>query len=113
MIMRKQTPMTIGVLAKQANIGVETVRFYERKGIIQQPPKVGGFVYSDDDIKRIRLVKKIQEIGFTLEEIKGFLAFDSCSQDTKQAISKSSVKIQEVSRMRLTQVLRARLSTGL
>lgn len=95
--MKEQTSMTIGALAKSAQVGVETVRFYERKGIIRQPTKTNGFrYYSDDDVKRIRLVKQMQEIGFTLEEIKAFLVFDTCS-DTKQLIrQKSKDKIAEM-----------------
>ena len=95
--MKEQISITIGALAKSANVGVETVRFYERKGIVRQPPKTNGFrYYSDDDVKRIRLVKKMQEIGFTLEEIKAFLVFDTCSE-TKQLIQqKSQDKIAEI-----------------
>ena len=42
--MKEQTPITIGMLAKSADVGVETIRFYERKAIIQQPPKTAAFV---------------------------------------------------------------------
>lgn len=96
--MNKQSPLTIGVLAKQANVGVETIRFYERKGLITQPPKTGGFRhYSEDDVKRIRLVKKLQEIGFTLEEIKEFLLYDHCCNDSRQVIKrKSQEKIAQI-----------------
>lgn len=98
MLMNKQPPLTIGVLAKQANVGVETIRFYERKGIITQPPKTGGFRhYSDNDVKRILLVKKLQVIGFTLEEIKEFLLYDHCCSDSKKMIKrKSQEKIQQI-----------------
>ncbi len=98
MTMNEQAPITIGVLAKRANVGTETIRFYERKGIITQPPKSGGFrYYSEDDIKRIRLIKKAQEIGFTLEEIKDFLMLDTCTSDARQVIQqKAGHKIQEV-----------------
>jgi len=85
--MNMQTTMTIGALAKAAGVGVETVRFYERKGIITQPPKTAGFrYYSEEDTKRIRLVKKLQEIGFTLDEIKAFLEFDTCCSQSRQVI---------------------------
>ena len=96
--MSQQSPITIGVLAKRANVGVETIRFYERKKIIVQPPKSGGFrYYSEDDVKRIRLIKKAQEIGFTLEEIKEFLMLDACTSEAKQVIKKkASQKLQEV-----------------
>jgi MerR family mercuric resistance operon transcriptional regulator len=109
--MNKQKPITIGVLAKQANVGVETVRFYERKGIITQPAKTNGFRhYSNEDVKRIRLIKKAQKIGFTLEEIKEFLSFDSCCNDSRKAIrQKSQDKIVEIKQkiVDLTFVLQA------
>ena len=109
--MNKQGPITIGVLAKLAGVGVETVRFYERKKLIIQPPKTSGFRhYSNDDVKRIRLIKKAQQIGFTLEEIKEFLSFDTCSDESRRSIRKNSQdKIAEIKQkiMDLTVVLQA------
>ncbi len=98
MSVNNKSALTIGVLAKEANVGVETVRFYERKGIIIQPPKTGGFRhYSDDDVKRIRLVKKLQEIGFTLEEIKEFLLYDHCCGESRELVKrKSQAKMAEI-----------------
>lgn len=97
-MMKNQTPITIGILAKSTNVSVETIRFYERKAIIQQPPKTGGFrYYSEDDIKVVRLVKKLQGIGFSLNEIKEFLVFDSCCTQSRQVVrDKSQSKIQEI-----------------
>lgn len=96
--MKKQSTMTIGALAKTANVGVETIRFYERKGIIQQPPKRGGFrYYNEGDARRIQLVKKLQDIGFTLEEVKEFLLTETCCGETKTLIAqKSKRKIAEI-----------------
>ena len=95
--MNEQISITIGALAKSADVGVETVRFYERKGIILQPPKKNGFrYYSDSDIKRIRLVKEMQGVGFTLEEIKEFLVFDTCSETKHLIKQKSQDKIAEI-----------------
>ncbi|MEM0909462.1 MAG: MerR family transcriptional regulator [Pseudomonadota bacterium] len=96
--MNKQQKMTIGYLAKNANVGVETVRFYERKGILQQPPKQGGFrYYQESDVKRIRLVKRLQDIGFTLDEVKEFLVAETCCGEAKSVIrQKSNEKISEI-----------------
>ena len=72
--MNEKKPITIGVLAKAANVGVETIRFYQRKAIIEQPPKTNGFRhYSNEDIRIVRLVKKLQGVGFSLDEIKDFV----------------------------------------
>lgn len=96
-MMKQQSPITIGVLAKRANVGVETVRYYERKALIEQPPKIGGFRhYLEDDVKRIRLVKKMQEIGFTLDEIKEFLVFDTCAKSNALIRQKSAEKLVEI-----------------
>lgn len=94
----KVKPLTIGVLAKLASVGVETIRFYERKGIIQQPEKNGGFRhYQEDDIRIVRLVKKLQAVGFTLDEIKAFLVFDSCCSQSRQVVKQKSLdKISEI-----------------
>ena len=64
--------MKIGETAQITGVGVETVRFYERKGLIAQPPRPanGGFRrYPEDSIERIRFIRKSQEIGFSLREI--------------------------------------------
>lgn len=69
--------MRIGELAKAANVGVETVRFYERKGLIQQPlrPSDGGFrTYPRKATSRIRFIRQAQDLGFSLREIEDLLS---------------------------------------
>ena len=90
--------LTIGTLAKSAQVGVETVRFYERKGIIEQPKKTASFrIYAESDIMRIRFVKKMQDLGFSLEEIKSFLFLGECSSKTTSEIKKlTNKKIEEI-----------------
>ena len=66
--------VTIGTLAKKANVNTETIRFYEKEGLILQPEKKGGFrYYSIDYVSRIRFIKRSQELGFTLSEAKELL----------------------------------------
>ncbi len=62
---------TISKLAKEAGVGVETIRFYERKKLLKQPsPTRSSFrEYRQEDIGRIRFIKRAQEIGFTLAEV--------------------------------------------
>lgn len=91
-------PFTIGKLADQSGVGVETVRFYERKGLIKKPPNKKGFrEYHEDDAKRIRFIKRAQGLGFTLKEIKELLELNlnlhSTCGDIKQ---RADVKIKEV-----------------
>ncbi|WP_413694023.1 MerR family transcriptional regulator [Psychromonas sp. KJ10-2] len=96
--MNENKPITIGVLAKAANVGVETIRYYQRKAIIEQPEKVNGFRhYSNEDIRVIRLVKKLQGVGFSLDEIKEFLVFDHCCSESRSVVKhKSLTKIEEI-----------------
>lgn len=68
---------TIGRAAKAAGVNVETIRFYERKGLIEQPlkPADGGMrEYEDDTVSRIRFIRQAQEIGFSLHEIAELLS---------------------------------------
>tara|TARA_R110002049_G_scaffold255344_5_gene430913 strand:- start:529 stop:912 length:384 start_codon:yes stop_codon:yes gene_type:complete len=69
---------TISNVAKELRINVETVRFYERKGLIQQPPKpeVGYRHYPKNTIDRISFIKRSQGLGFTLDEIANLLTLN-------------------------------------
>jgi len=66
---------TIGKVAKSLNINIETIRFYEKRGLIEQPlkPETGYRVYPEDTINRIRFIKNAQQLGFTLKEILNLL----------------------------------------
>lgn len=90
--------LTIGVLAKSAGVGVETVRFYERKGLIQQPEKVGGFrYYSLDLVERIKFIKRSQELGFTLKEAQELLELKLKSKARcEDVLIKTESKIKEI-----------------
>lgn len=68
--------LTIGQLAKQTNVHVETLRYYERRGLISKPPRtVSNYrVYSPEILRRVKFIKQAQELGFSLEEIKRLLA---------------------------------------
>jgi len=67
---------TIGKLAKEAGVGVETVRFYERRGILNQPPKPtqGYRTYSQRDLVTIKYVKEAQGLSFSLDEVQSLFA---------------------------------------
>jgi MerR family mercuric resistance operon transcriptional regulator len=70
--------MTIGKLAEAAGVGVETIRFYQRSGLLPEPerPLSGYREYSNDDVRRIRFIKRAQTLGFNLEDITGLLRLD-------------------------------------
>ena len=69
---------TIGGLAKAAGVGVETVRYYQRRGLLPEPARPPGEIrrYGDEDLKRLRFIRRAQAAGFTLEEIGELLALD-------------------------------------
>lgn len=70
--------MTIAKLAEAGGVGVETVRFYQRRGLLDQPDRDGGVRrYSVDDAKRLRFIRAAQAAGFTLEEIGLLLGLDA------------------------------------
>ena len=75
--------LRIGQLAEQADISVETIRFYERRGLIQRPTKpVSGYrEYSQEILSRLRFIKKAKSLGFTLDEIENLLQLsqDECA----------------------------------
>lgn len=68
--------ISIGQLAKAAGVGVETVRFYERKGLLDVPArKDSGYrQYDDGAVERLRFIRRAQQVGFTLKEIQDLLA---------------------------------------
>lgn len=67
--------MTIAGLAAAAGVNVETVRFYQRKGLLSEPPRPPGGVrrYGGADVARIRFIKAAQRLGFTLDEVTELL----------------------------------------
>ena len=69
---------TIGALAAAGGVGVETVRYYQRRGLLAAPPREGAFRrYGEEDLRRLRFIRSAQAAGFTLEEIGELLALDA------------------------------------
>ena len=70
--------LTIGKLAAAAGVGVETVRFYQRRGLLPTPERAGTIRrYSSDDLRQLRFIRHAQAAGFTLEQIRELLALDA------------------------------------
>jgi len=73
----KKGPMTIARLGAAAGVGVETVRYYQRRGLLAVPPSAGVVRrYGPEDVRRLRFIRRAQAAGFTLEEIGELLALD-------------------------------------
>ncbi len=68
-------PLTIGFLAKAADVNIETIRYYQRIGLITEPdkPDQGYRVYPVETLKRIKFIKRAQQLGFSLQEIDDLL----------------------------------------
>lgn len=77
--------LTIGKLAAAGGVGVETIRFYQRRGLLDEPTRNGGIRrYGSDDLKRLRFIRQAQTAGFTLEQIRELLRLDA-SDDRQRA----------------------------
>jgi MerR family copper efflux transcriptional regulator len=83
---------SIGQMARQAEVGIETVRFYERQGLLSEPArKPSGYrEYTDEAVTRLRFIRRAKELGFSLKEIAELieLRFDpntTCAELKKQA----------------------------
>lgn len=101
--------LTIGQLAASAGVGVETVRFYQRKGLLREPAKPLGGIrhYSTEDADRIRFIKAAQGLGFRLSEVRELLELEaggSCKDiqalatEKRQAIRKRLSDLQRLDR---------------
>ena len=90
--------MTIGALAKAAGVGVETVRFYQRKGLLETPSSNGGIRrYSESHVRIIRFVKRVQELGFTLKDAQDLLDMGDCCRETQPRLAEvCRTKISEI-----------------
>lgn len=89
-------PLTIGRLAKAAGVGVETVRYYQSRGLLRVPAANGGFrVYPAAAIDRIAFIKRAQALGFSLDEVRSLLDLED---------GRNRRAIQGVTRKRLDQI---------
>ncbi|MCC7240870.1 MAG: Hg(II)-responsive transcriptional regulator [Acidobacteria bacterium] len=75
---RHQPSLSVGAFAAAAGVNVETIRFYQRKGLLPEPARPYGQIrrYGETDVARVMFVKSAQRLGFSLEEIAGLLQLD-------------------------------------
>jgi Hg(II)-responsive transcriptional regulator len=107
-----QTPdsLTIGEVARRAGVNLETIRFYERRGMLPKPPRsAGGYrLFPADSVDRVRFIKHAQALGFTLVEIQELLAVrldrdNSCHDveaKTREKIADVDERIRNLKAMR-------------
>lgn len=89
--------LTIGALAAEAGVNVETIRFYQRKGLLPEPERPYGSIrrYGPTEVSRVRFIKAAQRIGFTLDEIAQLLQLEDGTQ-CAQARDIAQHKLAEV-----------------
>jgi len=102
--------LSIGQVAQRAGVGVETVRFYEREGLLEEPPRrASGYrQYSEQVVTRLHFIKRAQKLGFSLKEISELLLLrvdaqtscDEVRQRTEAKLAEVERKLVELQRMR-------------
>lgn len=105
--------MTIAGLAREGGVGVETVRFYQRRRLLNEPGRPSGVSmaggirrYGAEDVRRLRFIRSAQAAGFTLEQIGELLALDATEDRTRarqlatERITVLDAKIEELTRIR-------------
>ena len=107
--------MKIGDLARAGGVGVETIRYYQRRGLIMEPERGQGVRrYSNEDVRRLRFVRAGQVAGFTLEVIGELLSLDA-TEDRERARELASTRISkldaEIVRLQAARKALSRLAT--
>lgn len=94
---RNTNRLTIGGLATFAGVSVETIRFYQRRGLVPEPPKPAGAIrrYGTADVERLRFVKSAQSLGFSLDDVAELLRLEDGAQ-CKEASSLAEYKLADI-----------------
>ena len=113
--------MTIGQVAARADVHVETIRYYQRLGLVGEPPRPLGGIrhYDEKTVARLRFIKRSQQLGFTLDEVRNLLALEdgqSCRETCALAEKKLGVieaRLADLRRMqKLLKALIAECDSG-
>ncbi|MBA4189277.1 MAG: heavy metal-responsive transcriptional regulator [Planctomycetaceae bacterium] len=106
--------LTIGQLAKQAEVGVETIRFYEREGLLAEPDRTasGYRQYPPEAVERVKFLRRAQWLGFTLRDAKGLLELrDDPDADRADIHARATEKLADIdARIADLQAMRAELA---
>ena len=104
-----QKPLTIGRVARYAGVGIDTVRFYERRGLLPEPARTpsGYRLYTRQTTERMRFIRRAKALGFSLDEIKSLLELQDLGGEksvvkalTRRKLSQIDSKIKDLSRIR-------------
>ena len=92
-------PLTIGHLAREAGVNLETVRYYERQGLLAKPPRSASDyrLFPSDAARRLRFIRRAQELGFSLKEIRELLSLRVSRRTTSADIrTRAEAKIVDI-----------------
>ncbi|HKP38402.1 MAG TPA: heavy metal-responsive transcriptional regulator [Pyrinomonadaceae bacterium] len=105
-----EKPLLIGRLAKLAGVKPDTIRFYERIGLLLKPSRTasGYRVYAEATLRRVRFIRKAQALGFSLDEVQRILSLHGCGSETCRSVlaiaegtlAETESKLQELERFR-------------
>lgn len=116
MVRSQEVSLTIGVLAKAGGVGVETIRYYQRIGLLRVPANDGGVRrYGADDLRRLRFVRSAQGAGFTLEQARALLTLDA-TNDRDRARELAATRLhaldEQIARLTAARTALAKLATA-
>lgn len=107
---RAKSHITIGAVARRAGVGIDTIRYYEREGLLPQPQRrASGYRdYGLDAVERLRFIRRAKDLGFTLEGIRELLALStdrergvkSVKQRAEARLGEVEQRIRELQRMK-------------
>lgn len=110
------TGLKVGEVARQAGVNLQTIHYYERRGLLPRPPRTESNYrsYPEDAVLRVRFIKRAQDLGFTLKEIKELLSLRAAPRtrcaDVRQ---RAEAKVQDIDdKLKTLQAMRKAL-TGL
>lgn len=102
--------LTIGALARKAGVGVETIRYYQRRGLLHEPERPYGSIrrYGEADLRRLRFIRNARELGFSLDEAGELLRLD----DGVECIEAQRIAAEKLARIeqRIAQLARIRVT---
>lgn len=108
-----------GSLAAKAGVNIETIRYYERRGLILQPERTasGYRIFDEEDLKRLRFIKEAQALGFSLKDIRELLDLRlaprrSCKEVCERAATTLANVRQKIATLRAMEKVLARFARG-
>jgi len=106
--------LRIGEVARRAKVNLQTIHYYERTGLLPKAPRTASNyrLYSGDAVRRVRFIKRAQEIGFTLKELKELLSLRARPQaKCGDVLARAVAKVQNIDeKIRMLQAMRRALS---